>query len=93
MKFTIKPFNVIDRAALNEVSVDRVPVIGDPLEVNSTMYLICDIHTNLSADGQSVGVIPIVYKTDNKVFNTENYIESLYVALRRMQDLFNTSAP
>jgi hypothetical protein len=35
MALTIKPFNVIDRTELPEVTVDRVPVNGDPLEIDS----------------------------------------------------------
>lgn len=86
MLITIKPFNVIDRTNLKEVTVDRIPVIGDPVEVDSNMYLICDIHNQVNEGVQSVGVIPLVYKTNNAL-NTENYLESLNVALRKMQDL------
>lgn len=87
MLFTIKPYNVIDRTDLKEVTVDRVPVIGDPLEVDSNMYLICDMDNQVNDGGQSVRVVPLVYKNGNKAFNTENYLESLYIALLRMQDL------
>jgi len=38
MALTIKPFNVIDRTELPEVTVDRVLVNGDPLEIDSQMY-------------------------------------------------------
>lgn len=87
MQCTIKPYNVIDHAELNAVSVERAPVIGDPLEVESEMYLICDIYKQVNDNEHSVGVIPVVYKTEDKSINAENYLESLYVALRRMQDL------
>lgn len=86
MPITIRPFNSIDHAVLKEVTVDQIPVTGDPIEIDSNMYLICDIHNNVNDGELSVGVIPIVYKTGN-VFNTENYLESLSVALRRLQDL------
>lgn len=33
MPMTIKPFNVIDGTELPEVTVDRVPVNGDPLKL------------------------------------------------------------
>lgn len=87
MPFTIKPYNVIDRSDLKEITVDRIPAVGDTLEVDSDLYLVCDIHNVVNDCTQAVGVIPIVYKTENKAFNTENYLESLYVALKRMQDM------
>jgi hypothetical protein len=51
------------------------------------MYLICDINNQVNDGWQSVGVIPLVYKNGNKEVSTENYFESLYIALRRIQGL------
>jgi sorbitol-specific phosphotransferase system component IIA len=84
MQITIKPYNVIDRSDLKEITVDQLPVLGDPLEVDSNMYLICEINNQVNEEAQSVGVIPIVYKTDKKLTN-ENFLESLSVALREIQ--------
>jgi hypothetical protein len=87
MQLTFKPFNVIDRTELPEVTVDWVPVIGDPLEIDSNMYIICELNNQVKDGWQAVGVIPLVYKNDSKAVNIENYLESLYIALRKMQDL------
>jgi len=85
MLIIIRPYNLIDRVDLKELKVDRIPVIGDPVEIDSDMYIICDIHELGNDCRQTVGVIPLVNKT-NKELNKENYLESLNVALRKMQE-------
>jgi hypothetical protein len=92
MLLTIKPFNVIDRTELPEVTVDRVPVNGDPLEIDSQMYFVCDTKNQVTDGRQPVGVIPLVIKNVTKINNIESYMESLYVALKRMKDLRNIPA-
>ena len=92
MPITIKPFNVIDRTELPEVTVDSVPVNGDPLEIDSQMYFICETKNQVANGRQSVGVIPLVIKNTTKIKSMESYLESLHVALRRMQDLRNIPA-
>jgi len=87
MALTIKPFNVIDRTELPEVTVDRVPVNGDPLEIDSQMYFICETKNQMTDGRQTVGVIPLVIKNVTKIKNIESYLKSLHIALRRMQDL------
>ena len=87
MPITIRPFNVIDRTELPEVKVDSVPVNGDPLEIDSQMYYICETINQVADGRQTVGVIPLVIRNATKINSMESYLESLYVALRRMQDL------
>ena len=87
MALTIKPFNVIDRMELPELTVDRVPVNGDPLEIDSQMYFICETKNQMTDGRQTVGVIPLVIKNVTKIKNIESYLKSLHIALRRMQDL------
>ena len=92
MPITIRPFNVIDRTELPEVTVDSVPVNGDQLEIDSQMYFICETKNQLADGRQTVGVIPLVIKNTTKIKSMESYLESLHVALRRMQDLRNIPA-
>ena len=87
MLLTIKPFNVIDRTELPEVTVDRAPDNGDPLKIDSQMYLVCEANSQVTDGRQTIGVIPLVYRNANKAVNTETYQESLSVALRRMQSI------
>lgn len=89
MVLIIKPFNIIDRTELPEVTVDYVPVNGDPLEIDSQMYFVCDTKNQVTNGRQPVGVIPLVIKNVTKIKNIESYMESLHVALRRMKDLRN----
>jgi|WetSurMetagenome_2_1015567.scaffolds.fasta_scaffold00329_1 hypothetical protein len=87
MRIKIKPFNVVDRNELPEVTVDRVPVEGDPLEIDSQMYFVCETINNKTEGTQTIGVIPLVIKNTTKIKDIGSYLESLNVALRRMQYL------
>jgi hypothetical protein len=89
MTLTIEPFNVIDRTELPEVTVDHIPVNGDPLEIDSQMYFVCETKNQVTDGRQPVGVIPLVIKNTTEIKSIESYLESLYVALRRMQNLGN----
>jgi len=91
MSITIKPFNVIDRNELPEVTVDRIPVDGDPLEIDREMYFVCETNHQVVEGRQAVRVIPLVIKNTNEIKNMESYLQSLHVALRRMQYLRNIS--
>jgi hypothetical protein len=45
MHFRIKPFNIIDRNELPEITVDQIPVDGDPLEIDREMYFVCETNS------------------------------------------------
>jgi len=80
----IKPFNVINHTTLPEITVNRLLVDGDPLEIEREMYFVCE--ANLSEmDEQKIGVIPLVVKNPAKVENIESYIKCLTIAQRRIQ--------
>ena len=85
MLLKLKPYNVIDRTDLPEVTVEQLPVNGDPLEINSQMYFVCETNNQVKDGTQIIRVIPHVIKNATKAKNTESYLESLSVALRRMQ--------
>ena len=85
MLLKLRPYNVIDRNGLPEVTVNKIPVSGDPLEINSEMYFVCEIN-KIEKDGfLKIGVIPLVVKNLKKVENIESYLRYLSVAQRRIR--------
>lgn len=85
MPITIKPFNVIDRNELPEIKVDRLPVDGDPLEIDREMYFVCETNSQQKEGFRKIGVIPLVIKNPKKVENIESYLRYLSIAQRRIQ--------
>jgi hypothetical protein len=84
-KVKIKPFNVVDHTNLPEMTVDQVPVDGDPIEIDREMYYVCGAQ-RIEKDGfQEIGVIPLVVRNPNKVVNINNYIKCLLIAHRRIE--------
>lgn len=84
-KIKIKPYNVIDHTNLPEIELDRLPVDGDPVEIESEMYYACET-TNQDTDGvPKIGVIPLVVRNPAKVQNIKSYINCLSIAHRRIQ--------
>lgn len=85
MQLTIKPFNVIDRNELSEMTVDRLPVDGDPLEINWEMYYVCETNSQQKDYPLKIGVIPLVIKNPKMAENIEHYLRYLSVAKRKIQ--------
>ncbi len=84
-RIKIKPFNVIDSTELPLMMVDRIPVDGDPLEIEKEMYYACETKYLEKNGIQEVGVIPLVVRNPNNVVNIKNYIKCLSIAQRRIQ--------
>jgi hypothetical protein len=84
-KVNIKPFNVIDHTDLPVITVDHIPVDGDPLEIEREMYYVCETSYKGKDDHQEIGVIPLVVKHPDKVANIKSYIKCLSIAHRRIQ--------
>jgi hypothetical protein len=84
-KVKIKPFNVVDHTALPAITVDQVPVGGDPLEIDREMYFVCETNYQQKGGLQKIGVIPLIVKNPTKVVNIKNYIKCLSIAHRRIQ--------
>lgn len=80
----IKPFNIIDLTSLPEITVDNLPVNGDPLEVDREMYFVCEANLK-EMDEQKIGVIPLIVKNPSRVENIDSYIKCLTIAQRRIQ--------
>ena len=74
-KVQFKPFNVIDHTYLPEMTVDRFPVDGDPLEIDREMYFVCETKCKGKDGLQEIGVIPLVVKNPAKVLNINSYIK------------------
>lgn len=81
----IKPFNIIDRTELPEVTTENLPVAGDPLEIENEMYYVCETECREKDELRKVGVIPLVLKNPNRVENMGIYYKYLSIAIRRMQ--------
>ncbi len=84
MLMRIKPYNVIEYITLPEITVEKLPVNGDPLEIEKEMYFVCETDLEKTED-QKIGVIPLVVKNPTKIKNIENYIKCLSIAHRRIQ--------
>ena len=84
-KVKIKPFNVIDNTDLPEITVDQIPVDGDPIEIDREMYYVCETRYKDNYGFQEIGVIPLVVKNPAKVVNIDSYIKCLSIAHRRIQ--------
>lgn len=81
----IKPFNVIDQTDLPELSVDKIPVNGEPVEIQDELYYVCE-DDNIQQDTNNViGVIPLVVRDPSKVSNMQDYIHCLSIAHRKVQ--------
>jgi hypothetical protein len=80
----IKPFNVVDHIELPEMSVDKLPTDGDPLEIKGEMYYVCENINNQQLELPLIGVIPLVVRNPSKVINIESYIRCLSLAHRKV---------
>lgn len=84
-KVKIRIFNVIDQTNLTEITVDQIPVAGDPLEIEREMYYVCETEGKEKDGHPKFGVIPLVVRNPAKVQNIKRYIDCLSVAHMRMQ--------
>lgn len=80
----IKPFNVVDQCHLPEMSVDKIPTDGDPLEIKGEMYYVCERIAKQQADSREIGVIPLVVRNPANVTNIKEYINCLSIAHRKV---------
>jgi hypothetical protein len=84
-KVKIIPFNVVDHTDLPPITVDHVPVDGDPLEIDREMYYVCEMKSKGKEEFQEIGVIPLVVKNPSNVQNIKSYIDCLTIAHKRIQ--------
>jgi hypothetical protein len=84
-KTVIKPFKVVGHTGLPEMSVDKFPTDGDPLEIEGELYFVCEQNYKQHVDPPLIGVIPLVVRNPAKVLNINNYIHCLSIAHRKVQ--------
>jgi len=80
----IRPFNVIDRTNLPEMSVSQTPSDGDALEIDGEMFYVCEGANRSPSDSSVIGVIPLVVKNPANIKNIQNYLECLSLAHRKV---------
>ena len=84
-KVQIRPYNVIDHTELPVITVDNIPVNGDPVEIEKEIYYTCETEIHDSDGIRKVDVIPLVVKNPSRVANIEDYLQCLSIAHRRVQ--------
>ena len=84
-KIVIRPFNLIDQTDLPELSVDQIPVNGQPLEIEEELYYVCEDDRIQHSGNRVIGVIPLVIRDPSKVSNIREYIHCLSIAHRHVQ--------
>lgn len=83
-KPVIVPYDVVSRTELPEISVERIPTDGDPLEINGEMYYVCEQKSVIPADPPVIGVIPLVVRNPKQVLNIKEYVQCLSIAHRKV---------
>ena len=84
-KVVIRPHDVVTNANLPEMSVERIPTDGDPLEINGELYFVCEQNYKQQVDSPMIGVIPLVVRNPAKVLNIKQYIDCLSIAHRKVK--------
>jgi hypothetical protein len=84
-RIVIKPYNVVDKVHLPEISVDCIPTDGDPLEIEKELYFVCESDSGPETDLPVIGVIPLVVRNPCNVPNIRDYIKCLSLAHRKVQ--------
>jgi hypothetical protein len=84
-RLVIKPYNVVEHINLPEISIDKIPTDGDPLEINGELYFVCAQNIEEQTDNPMIGVIPLIVRNPANVKNIEKYINCLSIAHRKVQ--------
>jgi len=83
-KVLLRPFNLIDNTELQVVSVDKLPVEGDPIEIDRELYYVCERIYETRDETPRIGVIPLVVRNPANVVNIKEYIKCLSIAHRKV---------
>lgn len=83
-KISFNLIDVVDNTTLPTVTMEQIPVEGDPIEINGTTYYVCEKNLGKDNELQSIGVIPLVVKNPVNVRNIQSYIKCLSIAHRRV---------
>jgi hypothetical protein len=83
----IRIFNVIDKSPLAEKKLDRLPEVGDPVEIDREMYYVCEVTVDSDGSCDTIGVIPLMVRNPRQIKNIKSYLKCLSAARRRVQFL------
>lgn len=81
----IRIFNVIDNISLAETKLDKLPEVGDPIEIDHEMYYVCERTVQSEGDNEAIGVIPLIVRNPQKIENINDYLKCLTLAHRRIK--------
>jgi hypothetical protein len=81
----LKPYNVVGHEKLPEISVDKIPDDGDPVEISGELYFVCEQPSQQKANNPEIGVIPLVVRNPAKIPDINKYLKCLAIAHRRVQ--------
>jgi hypothetical protein len=84
-KVNVIPVDVIDKTKLPALSLDMIPVEGDPVEINGETYFVCEGESGNNDGTYRIGVIPLVVKNPANVRDIRDYINCLSLAHRRFR--------
>lgn len=84
-KVNLRVYDVVNRASLPGITIDKVPHEGDPIEVNGEMYYVCEKESGDQDNIKEIGVIPLVVRNPAAIPNIRTYIECLTIARRRIK--------
>jgi len=82
-KKVIKLYDVIGDADLPELSFERLPADGDPIEIEGEMYYVCE-RDFVQESPPAIGVIPLVVRNPSSVSNIDEYVRCLSKAHRKI---------
>jgi hypothetical protein len=85
MQVAVIPYNVVDRAEMPSIWVDKVPESGEALDINSRKFYVCGTDVSGRMGLPVVKVVPCVVSCTSRGWSFGSYIESLAAALSRMQ--------
>jgi len=84
-KVNVIPVDVIDKTNLPALSLEMIPVEGDPVEINGETYFVCEGESGNNDGTYRIGVIPLVVKNPANVRYIRDYINCLSLAHRRFR--------
>lgn len=82
-KKIIKLYDVIEDADLPELSFEKIPADGDPIEIDGEMYFVCERNVDQETT-PAIGLIPLVVRNPSKISNIKEYVKCLSKAHRRV---------
>jgi hypothetical protein len=83
-KTVIKLYDVVSDKDLSQISVDKMPSEGEPIEIEGDLYFVCELD-NLQAVNPAIGVIPLIVRNPAGISNIGQYLKCLSKAHRSVK--------